>query len=107
MKELFKSLQNIATVQPGEKLSTKKGYITRDAIPSPLMRWLNGDSRTSCLLEITTVLDAAFVSLDPGVNNLIAQVPTGLENLKETYKDDSAFCYSVDGIINRVKNYIR
>jgi hypothetical protein len=104
---MLKSLQNIATIQPGEKLSTVGGCITRDSRPNPVTRWLNGDRRSTSLLAIHTVLDEAFVSLDVNVNNLITQVPGGLENLKETYKSDASFCNSVDAIINRVKNYVR
>ena len=107
MSDILKSLQNIATIQPGEKLSTHKGYITRDSSPSPVTRWLNGDRRSTGLVAIHTVLDEAFVSLDVNVNNLITHVPRGLENLKETYKSDASFCNSVDAIINRVKNYVR
>lgn len=107
MSETFKSLQNIATVQPGDKLSTRNGYITRDTSPSPVYRWLSGDNRETCLAMVQATLDEAFVSLDPGVSNLLPQVPGGLENLKETYKTDGAFCNSVDAIINRVKNYLR
>ncbi len=107
MSEIFKSLQSIATIQPGEKLSTRKGYITRDQRPSPMYRWLSGDSRDTCLAMIHATLDEAFVSLDTGVSNILPQVPGGLENLKETYKSDGTFCNSVDAIINRVKNYLR
>jgi hypothetical protein len=104
---MLKSLQNIATIQPGEKLSTVGGNITRDARPNPVTRWLNGDNRHTCISAINALLDEAFVSLDVNVSNLIPQVPGGLENLKETYKCDGAFCSSLDVVINRVKNYVR
>jgi hypothetical protein len=103
---IIKSLQAVGTLQLGEKMSTRHGVITKDAVPSPLTRWFSGDNRTTTLIAVSDVLDVAFTSLNPIISNLITHVPAGLENLKLTYKGDEATSKTIDSLLDQIKNYM-
>ena len=103
---LIQSLQNIATIQPGEKASIRNGLVTKDSNANPFFRWLSGDNRNMTLIVIQEIVEVSFVSMNPIVQNLISQVPSGLRNLKETYKTDKHTCKQIDVVLDRIKNYM-
>jgi len=104
---LIKSLQAIATLKSGEKISCRKGYLTKDATPSPFKRWMSGDSRAATIVIASEIIKLSFTSLNPLVNNLLTLVPEGFENLKLTYIGDTYMNQAIDLILDEIKQYMR
>jgi hypothetical protein len=105
-KTLIFSLQIIASLQPGEKISTSSGVLKKELRPNPIKRWFNGDTRETTLTVIQHILEIAFVTLNPYIQELIGQVPSGLTNLKETYNTDEKICRQINILVERVKSYM-
>jgi hypothetical protein len=96
---VFVSLKVISCLQEGQKLSTRNGLLSIDRKASPLMRWLNGDNRMTTLMFVGSVVNEALLS---GCHQELLEAVAGIESLKVTYAEDSAFVAGVDVILKRI-----
>ena len=103
---IVKSLQALATLKVGDKISSRKGYLTKDETPKSFKRWLNGDSRAATIAISTQIISSSFVSLNPTVASLIVLLPESLENLKLTYVGDNTMCTAVNLLLDQIKQYL-
>lgn len=99
---ITKSLQALATVKPGNKISTKNGVLTVDKNASAIARWFSGDSRTNTVIIIASLVDQGFAQCVTPV--LLTSALQGIENLKVTYQKDYGICMQLDEICNKIKN---
>jgi hypothetical protein len=96
---VFVSLKVISCLQEGQKLSTRNGLLSIDRKANGLMRWLNGDNRMTTLMFISSVVNEALLS---GCHQELLEAVAGIESLKVTYAEDSAFVAGVDVILKRI-----
>jgi hypothetical protein len=97
------SLRVIASLQEGQKLSTRNGLLTIDRKTSPFLRWLNGDNRATTLMHVTNVVNEAIVS---GCNQELLESVPGIESLKVTYAEDSSIVAGVDVLLKKIKSHV-
>ena len=101
---LIQSLQELATLKPGNKISMKTGRLVVDKSANPFTRWLGGDSRTNTVIVLGSLIDQAFASQNRCVTGLILNALPGIENLKSTYQKDYGICMQLEEICNKIKN---
>jgi hypothetical protein len=96
---VFVSLKVISCLQEGQKLSTRNGLLSIDRKANGLFRWLNGDNRMTTLMFVGSVVNEALLS---GCHQELLEAVPGIESLKVTYAEDSAFVAGVDVILKRI-----
>jgi hypothetical protein len=101
---VFVSLKVISGLQEGQKLSTRNGLLSIDRKASPLLRWLNGDNRSTTLMFIGSVVNEALLC---GCRDELKEAVLGIESLKVTYAEDSAFVAGVEVILKRIATSTR
>ena len=99
---VFVSLRVLASLQEGQKLSTRNGLLSIDRKTSPLLRWLNGDNRVTTLMYVTNVVNEAIVS---GFTSELLEAVPGIESLKVTYGEDSAIVAGVDVVLKKIRTF--
>ena len=95
---VYVSLRVLSNLQEGQKLSTRNGLLSVDRKANPVLRWLNGDNRSTTLMHLKNVINEAIVS---GYHKELVEAAPGIESLKVTYADDSAFVAGVDVLLRR------
>ncbi len=76
---VYVSLRVLSNLQEGQKLSTRNGLLSVDKKLNPVMRWLNGDNRSTTLMHVGNLVNEAIV--ERYHQELKAAIP-GIESLK-------------------------
>ena len=94
------SLRVIASLQEGQKLSTRNGLLSVDRKTNFFFRWINGDNRVTTLMYVTNVVNEAIVA---GFHQELLECVPGIESLKVTYAEDSAIVAGIDVVLKKIE----
>ncbi len=100
---LIQSLQELATLKPGNKITMKTGRLTVDTRANGVSRWLSGDSRTNTVIVLASLVDQAIATQNRAITSLLQNSLQGIENLKVTYQKDYGICMQLEEICAKIK----
>jgi len=111
--ELIVNLTILSQVEKNRKLLTKDTYLNMEQktqllqVPEAVRRWWRGDNRDNTLKKIDLIINKAIDLIDNDVMEYLKKSIKGIENLKETYTDDTQTRARLDVVIDRVNNAIK
>ena len=102
-------LTMIAKITPGMTLSdTTMTLVDHNSWSGSFWRRYSGENRQKTLDHISGILaDALGYEKFEEIEILTLQALEGVENLKETYKDDKEFVEKIDRLLVQTRNSIR
>lgn len=89
-------------LQPGQKLSFKRGKVEIVDNPSRISRWLSGETKHTTLQGVTDIIHGAMTS---GAH-ISSSVVYGLDNLKITYHKSRTMVIKLSELQKQVKEYM-
>jgi hypothetical protein len=115
-KDILTKLKFISTFEVGQKIDCTNLRVESNTIITPIKRFFMGDSRDQTIKFLNNTIDRSFEILQVYLNsekrseqiicnNIINDLRgsiKGLDNLKETYKEDKIFVCSIDIIIESI-----
>ena len=110
--ELIVNLTILSQVEKNRKLLTKDTYLNMEQksqllqVPESVRRWWRGDNRDNTLKKIDLIINKAIDFIDNDVIEYLRKSIKGIENLKETYTDDTQTRARLDVVIDRINNAI-
>jgi hypothetical protein len=111
--ELIVNLTILSQVEKNRKLLTKDTYLNMEQktqllqVPEAVRRWWRGDNRDNTLKKIDLIINKAIDLIDNDVMEYLRKSIKGIENLKETYTDDTQTRARLDVVIDRINNAIK
>lgn len=111
--ELIVNLTILSQVEKNRKLLTKDTYLNMEQktqllqVPEAVRRWWRGDNRDNTLKKIDLIINKAIDFIDNDVIEYLRKSIKGIENLKETYTDDTQTRARLDVVIDRINNAIK
>jgi hypothetical protein len=111
--ELIVNLTILSQVEKNRKLLTKDTYLNMEqktqilSVPEAVRRWWRGDNRDNTLKKIDLIINKAIDLIDNDIMEYLRKSIKGIENLKETYTDDTQTRARLDVVIDRINNAIK
>ena len=111
--ELIVNLTILSQVEKNRKLLTKDTYLNMEQktqllqVPEAVRRWWRGDNRDNTLKKIDLIINKAIDLIDNDIIEYLRKSIKGIENLKETYTDDTQTRARLDVVIDRINNAIK
>lgn len=111
--ELIVNLTILSQVEKNRKLLTKDTYLNMEQktqllqVPEAVRRWWRGDNRDNTLKKIDLIINKAIDLIDNDIMEYLRKSIKGIENLKETYTDDTQTRARLDVVIDRINNAIK
>ena len=111
--ELIVNLTILSQVEKNRKLLTKDTYLNMEQktqllqVPESVRRWWRGDNRDNTLKKIDLIINKAIDLIDNDILEYLKKSIKGIENLKETYTDDTQTRARLDVVIDRINNAIK
>lgn len=114
----IRNLKVVAKLKTGERLRTRAHYYSVDAYTSPflsykpLMRMLYGEGKDETVDSLTKLVESCVkqVGLTPGdekrLSRQLKDVIKGINNLSETYKDDSGAVAGLEHVKEVAEDFI-
>ena len=110
--ELIVNLTILSQVEKNRKLLTKDTYLNMEQksqllqVPESVRRWWRGDNRDNTLKKIDLIITKSIDVIDNEILEYLKKSIKGIENLKETYTDDTQTRARLDVVIDRINNAI-
>lgn len=112
LKVLLQSMIFISKIEVGNKINFKSMSLSSDdSWIDSLWRYWSGEGREEMIKKIDGLIDSVIVSIEQYsesefcslIVNHLADCLKGIENLKETYKEDHNITSSLDVTIQNIK----
>ena len=113
--EVLSRLKFIGKIQASEKINVKYMYVQQDTWLTKFLRTLfSPDNRGNALAFFKNTIDKSFEIINTHKNNpektgmivnVLRDIETstvGINNFKETYKNDLMFCCEIDTLVQSV-----
>jgi hypothetical protein len=110
--ELIVNLTILSQVEKNRKLLTKDTYLNMEQkiqilqVPESVRRWWRGDNRDNTLKKLDLIITKSIEVIDNDILDYLKKSIKGIENLKETYTDDTQTRARLDVVIDRINNAI-
>jgi hypothetical protein len=115
-KDIITKLKFISTFEIGQKMDSNNFKIESNNIMTPIKRFIYGDSRDNTIKFLNNTIDRSFeiiqcysnsdrkseIILCSNIINDLNKSIQGLNNIKETYKEDKLFTCSIDILIELI-----